>query len=142
VIAIILKSHFIFLLGSVITQYTTAQPNREETAAIVSLSFRLRMLGTGKKKGESWNRREGQTEEENRPWWMAKLSSKGKGIQVSKVGHSSTGSAGNMLVIHNRTLRMNSRSVDEREIREREKPIGLQNQCRKTWVSFICSRLH
>jgi hypothetical protein len=39
VIAIILKSHFIFLLGSVITQYTTAQPNREETAAIVSLSF-------------------------------------------------------------------------------------------------------
>jgi hypothetical protein len=79
------------------------------------------MLGTGKKKGESWNRREEQTEEENRPWWMAKLSSKGKGIQVSKVGHSSTGSAGNMLVIHNRTLRMNSRSVDEREIRERER---------------------
>ncbi len=39
VIAIILKSHFIFLLGSAITQYTTAQPNREETAAIVSLSF-------------------------------------------------------------------------------------------------------
>jgi hypothetical protein len=38
---------------------------------------------------------------------MAKLSSKGKGIQVSKVGHSSTGSAGNMLVIHNRTFRMN-----------------------------------
>jgi hypothetical protein len=39
VIAILLKSHFIFLLGSVITQYTTAQPNREETAARVSLSF-------------------------------------------------------------------------------------------------------
>jgi hypothetical protein len=39
VIAIILKSHFIFLLGSVITQYTTAQPNREQTAAILSLSF-------------------------------------------------------------------------------------------------------
>jgi hypothetical protein len=74
------------------------------------------MLGTGKKKGESWNRREGQTEEENRPWWLAKLSSKGKGIQVSKVGHSNTGSASNMLAIHNRTLRMNSRSVDEREI--------------------------
>jgi len=52
------------------------------------------MLGTGKKKGESWNRREGQTEEENRPWWMAKLSSKGKGIQVSKVGPSNTGRAG------------------------------------------------
>jgi hypothetical protein len=79
------------------------------------------MLGTDKKKGESRNRREGQTEEENRPWWMAKVSSKGKGIQVNKVGHSSTGSAGNMLVIHNRTLRMTSRSVDEREIPDRER---------------------
>jgi hypothetical protein len=79
------------------------------------------MLGTGKKKGESWNRREGQTEEENRPWRLAKLSSKGKGIQVRKVGHSNTGSTGNILVIHNRTLRMNSRSVDEREIQERER---------------------
>jgi len=79
------------------------------------------MLGTGKKKGESWISREGQTEEDNRPWWLAKLSSKGKGIQVSKVGHSSTGSAGNMLVIHNRTLRMNSRSVDGRDIQERER---------------------
>ncbi len=38
-----------------------------------------------------------------------------------KVGHSSMGSAGNMLVISNRTLRMNSRSVDEREIQERER---------------------
>jgi hypothetical protein len=50
-----------------------------------------------------------------------KLSSKGKGIQVSKVGHSNTGSAGNILVIHNHTLRINSRSVDQREIRERER---------------------
>jgi len=82
---------------------------------------RPRILGTGKTKRESWKRREGQTEEENRAWWLANLSSKGKGIQVSKVGHSNTGSAGNILVIHNRTLRINSRSVDQREIRERER---------------------
>jgi hypothetical protein len=78
------------------------------------------MLGTGKKKGESWNRREGQTEEEIRPWWPENYHQKEKG-KVSKVGHSNTGSAGNMLVIHNRTLRMNSRSIDEREIQERER---------------------
>ncbi len=70
---------------------------------------------------------------------------------MSKVGPSNTGSAGNILVFHNRSLRINSRSVDQREIRERgrerEKSLGLRkewvfHQCRKTWVSFICSSLH
>jgi hypothetical protein len=58
------------------------------------------MLRTSKKKGKNLNRREGQTEEENRLWWLAKLSSNGKGIQVNKVGHSNTRSVNNMLVIH------------------------------------------
>jgi hypothetical protein len=96
------------------------QPDRKQTAATFSLSFSSKEL-------RNWLKERRVVEEER---WIngggeqavvaGKLSSKGKGIQVSKVGHSNTGSAGNILVIYNRTLRINSRSVDQREIRERE----------------------
>jgi hypothetical protein len=59
VIAIILKSHLIFLLGSVITRYTTAQPDPKQTAATVSLSFSSRDL-------RNWLKERRELEEERR----------------------------------------------------------------------------